>query len=283
MSYEQVDGGQLPVSTAASPKSDPVRDDIMDQEAEKLVQVRSNSRRTWRHYWATLSALCSAGGKPPSNPNGWPNPREEDLNERPSRIIKIGGEQVFSFRNNFVKTSKYELWDFPGKFLLEEFNPYTKVANCYFLMISAMQCIPQISNTNGYPTTLIPLLFIIFVDAVFQLLEDSSRHRADRAANSSTAYRLDAGTGQFVPCRWHEVAVGDFLRVENRSIVPADIVVLSVAEKTEPAQGLCYVETKSLDGETNLKIKTALPGTLAVVRHCGVLYCTVLNMYRFHY
>jgi phospholipid-transporting ATPase len=44
--------------------------------------------------------------------------------------------------------------------------------------------------------------------------------------------------------------------------IPADILILAVAEKSEPAQGICYVETKSLDGETNLKIRTAVPSTL---------------------
>ena len=157
------------------------------------------------------------------------------------------------------------MWDFLGKFLMEEFDPTTKVANCYFLMIACLQCITQISNTGGIPTTLIPLLFIIFVDATFQLLEDASRHRADKRENASVAYRYDPASRQFVSCKWFEISVGDYIRIDTRAMVPADVIILGVAEKTEPPQGICYVETKSLDGETNLKVKTALPCTMAKV------------------
>lgn len=52
----------------------------------------------------------------------------------------------------------------------------------------------------------------------------------------------------------------------DRETIPADVLVLSVCEKPGlPPQGLCYVETKSLDGETNLKIKNAMPNTFASV------------------
>ena len=233
-------------------------------ENENLVPER-RTRRPWRYYWQKLLSMGSTGSKPSANPDGWPFPTEEDIAEKPTRIIKVGGEQDYQFCNNFVKTSKYEVWDFPGKFLMEEFDPTTKVANCYFLMISALQCIGPISNTGGIPTTLIPLLFIIMVDATFQLLEDASRHRADTKENASIAHRFNPQTASFEDCKWYEISVGDYIRIDTRAMVPADVIIVSVAEKTEPPQGLCYVETKSLDGETNLKIRSALPGTLAKV------------------
>ena len=241
-------------------------------ENENLVQERK-VQRPWGYYWQKMTKWGNGSGKPDSNPNGWPFSTEEDIAERPTRQITVGGEQEFHFCNNFVKTSKYEVWDFPGKFLMEEFDPTTKVANCYFLMISALQCVGPISNTGGIPTTLIPLLFIILVDATFQLLEDSSRHKADKKDNASLAYRYDSRARQFVECKWFEIGVGDFIRIDTRAMVPADVLILSVAEKTTPAQGICYVETKSLDGETNLKIKTALPGTMSKVR---ILDCETL-------
>ena len=56
---------------------------------------------------------------------------------------------------------------------------------------------------------------------------------------------------------WKSVEVGDFVRIYNDDQVPADIAILS----TSDPDGACYVETKNLDGETNLKVRQAL--------HCG--------------
>lgn len=236
------------------------------EDTAKLVT--SSSRRAT--YFHQMSRYFSWGGNsnglPDSNPKGWPHSNEEDLLERPKRIVRIGGPQIFSFCTNFVKTSKYEMWNFLPKFLLEEFNPKTKVANCYFLLISGLQCIPSISNTGGLPTTLIPLLFVVFVDALFQIFEDISRHRADTKANASVAHRFNPTNAAFEDCKWSELSVGDYILIKTRESIPADVLILSVAEKGEPAQGLCYVETKSLDGETNLKIRTAIPCTLNLIK-----------------
>lgn len=203
--------------------------------------------------------------RPPSIPRNWPNPTEEDLNERPKRIINISSSQDYYFSSNFVKTSKYEFWSFLPKFLLEEFNPKTKVANCYFLLISALQCIPQISNTSGYPTTMIPLIGVVFVDGILQIYEDLARHKADKEANASIAKKYDHVLQDFVESRWYEIEVGNIIKINSRETIPADIVIFAVAEKSQPCQGISYVETKSLDGETNLKLRYALPCTLSKV------------------
>ncbi|KAJ9603336.1 phospholipid transporting ATPase [Cladophialophora chaetospira] len=61
-------------------------------------------------------------------------------------------------------------------------------------------------------------------------------------------------TARFKKDYWKNVKVGDFVRIYNDEPVPADIVVLS----TSDPDGACYVETKNLDGETNLKVRQAL-------------------------
>lgn len=49
--------------------------------------------------------------------------------------------------------------------------------------------------------------------------------------------------------------VGDVLQVVKDSFFPADLLLLAVPESPD---GLAYVETINLDGESNLKIKKAL-------------------------
>ena len=212
-----------------------------------------------------IDRITSQNKLPPSLPRNFPNHSEEDLAERPSRVLNIGKPQIASFHSNFVKTSKYELWNFLPKFLMEEFNPKTKIANCYFIIVACLQMVRPISNTDGWPTTLIPLVFVVVVDGIVQLIEDIARHRADTEANSTPAQVLDSSGTEFKNVQWFEVAVGDIIKISSRETIPADVVILCVAEKQgAPPQGICYVETKSLDGETNLKLRNALPSTYAV-------------------
>lgn len=52
---------------------------------------------------------------------------------------------------------------------------------------------------------------------------------------------------------WQELKVGDIVRVHCDEFFPADMILGQSSE----AKGICYVETKNLDGETNLKHKVA--------------------------
>lgn len=69
---------------------------------------------------------------------------------------------------------------------------------------------------------------------------------------------------------WEDLKVGDFVRLRGDESVPAgssfvaptthlltwtDIVVCATSEE----ENVCYVETKNLDGETNLKSRNAVP------------------------
>ncbi|CAN0338256.1 unnamed protein product, partial [Scytosiphon promiscuus] len=73
------------------------------------------------------------------------------------------------FVSNMVRTAKFEYYDFLPRFLWEEFNPATKIANVYFLFIAALQVIPSITNTFGLPLMLLPLFFVVCVDAIFMV------------------------------------------------------------------------------------------------------------------
>eukprot|EP00606_Chrysophyceae_sp_TOSAG23-5_P000379 GSChrysophyteH2.ASY1.ANO1.183.1 assembled CDS len=213
----------------------------------------------------------NSSGLPSGLPNRWPNHDEEDLKLLPWRSVSVGKRQSYHYKDNFVKTSKYTfylgVWDFLPKFLLEEFNPRTKIANCYFLMIAMLQMVPKISNTGGIPTTFAPLAAVVFVDGFFQVIEDLGRHKADKVSNSSKAIRYEPSSNRWIPTAWHMIEVGDYIKVHSREQIPADMIILCTAEETGmPARGQCYVETKQLDGETNLKLRLAMPNTMANVR-----------------
>lgn len=47
--------------------------------------------------------------------------------------------------------------------------------------------------------------------------------------------------------------VGDVVRVKEDEYFPADLLLIA----SSGTDGICYVETKNLDGETNMKNKFA--------------------------
>jgi len=54
---------------------------------------------------------------------------------------------------------------------------------------------------------------------------------------------------------WEDLKVGDFVQLRSNEQVPADIVLCATSEP----ENVAYVETKNLDGETNLKSRNAVP------------------------
>lgn len=72
--------------------------------------------------------------------------------------------------------------------------------------------------------------------------EDIKRRVSDRETNNKPTRVLR--DGQFVEIFWKDVKTGDIVKVCNKEAFPCDIVLLSSSEH----QGICYVETSSLDG-----------------------------------
>lgn len=61
---------------------------------------------------------------------------------------------------------------------------------------------------------------------------------------------------------WQSLKVGDYVLLKGGDSLPADILILSTSERG----GICYAETKNLDGETNLKIRDAVKSTAFITR-----------------
>ncbi|KAF0684192.1 Aste57867_23815 [Aphanomyces stellatus] len=177
------------------------------------------------------------------------------------------GDAHGPFCSNVVITSKYTAWTFLPKFTVESF---AKLANAYFLLVSILQCIPAITNT-GWPSTLPVLLFILAVDGTLAIIEDRRRHVADEEANSAECTVVRA-TGALETIHWSQLQVGEIVKLGNRDTAPADLIILAVHEvDVAHKAGICYIETKSLDGETNLKLRQALESTVDVQTEAQVL------------
>ncbi|KUF82695.1 phospholipid-transporting ATPase [Phytophthora nicotianae] len=166
------------------------------------------------------------------------------------------------FCNNKVVTAKYTKFNFIPRFF---YGRLSQVANFYFLLVGAGQIIPEISSTQTIPYQWIVLMLVLSIDAVFAAIEDRGRHIADAKMNARVSHIFDLDEpGCFRDDTWRNVAVGDIIKVENYEAIPADLLLLAVSEPDPNAPtGICFVETKSLDGETNLKVRQALSCTFS--------------------
>ncbi|KAJ3361014.1 hypothetical protein GGF32_007821 [Allomyces javanicus] len=169
-----------------------------------------------------------------------------------ARSDLAGTDDAPSFLHNGISTAKYTPWSFLPKFLREQFGKY---ANVFFLFTACIQQIPGISPTNRFDT-ITPLTVVLLFTAAKEIAEDLRRHRADDEVNQCNVQVLGRDA-QLRTVVWQDVAVGDIVRVENGESFPADLVLLASSEQ----DGIAYIETANLDGETNLKIKQARPET----------------------
>ncbi|KAI9140986.1 hypothetical protein BKA69DRAFT_1076577 [Paraphysoderma sedebokerense] len=155
------------------------------------------------------------------------------------------------FLHNGISTAKYTYVTFLPKFFFEQFSKY---ANLFFLFTACIQQIPDVSPTNQFDT-IIPLSLVLAFTGLKEGLEDSRRHKNDDEVNNRPASVLVGD--ELHTIKWRDVKVGDIVRVENGKFFPADLLLISSSEP----EGICFIETSSLDGETNLKIKQARPET----------------------
>lgn len=166
--------------------------------------------------------------------------------DQSDREFILNNTNLKSYRNNQINTSKYNFLTFLPKNLIEQF---TKLANFYFLIIGFLQTFHEISSSGGVPVILFPLTIIIIVSGAKDLFEDLKRRRSDNQENSRLVDFLS--NTNYIQRSWEDIIVGNIIKIKENEYFPADILLL----KSSDPKNICYIETKNLDGETNLKRK----------------------------
>ncbi|KAK7864499.1 hypothetical protein R5R35_003115 [Gryllus longicercus] len=189
-----------------------------------------------------------------------PGPRPEET-ERRIRANDREYNSQFNYANNYIKTSKYTVLTFLPLNLFEQFQ---RLANFYFLCLLVLQLIPAISSLT-WVTTAVPLIGVLLLTAIKDAYDDYQRHTSDSQVNTRLSKVLRGG--RLAEERWAEVQVGDVIRMENDQFVAADVLLLSTSEPN----GLCFIETAELDGETNLKCRQCLPETAEMGQNDSLL------------
>ncbi|EGS17623.1 putative aminophospholipid transporter protein [Thermochaetoides thermophila DSM 1495] len=265
------------------------------------LKVQEKGEEVYKKY--ILEGLLRQKPIPPSK-DGRHIPLKPGLARRkPLKDERTGHAYI----SNFIRSSRYTLWNFLPKQLFFQFS---KLANFYFLVIGILQMIPGLSTTGTY-TTIGPLIAFVCLSMAKEGYDDYRRYRLDKLENRSYAWVLDpedrvrmdyalkgkgtawknwfrsrrgkktdesqeeqpteletvntgSGDERWSRIEWQDIRVGDIIRLRRDEDVPADIVLIHA---TGP-NGIAYIETMALDGETNLKSKQASP---LLAKHCATV------------
>jgi phospholipid-transporting ATPase len=103
------------------------------------------------------------------------------------------------------------------------------------------------------PSSMIGTFGFVLIATMFkEALEDYSRYKQDKQSNDKLVLKHLKGTWEIVHC-W-TLKPGDIIKVLKEEEFTADCVIIKSSNNT----GYCFIDTKNLDGETNLKEKCAI-------------------------
>ena len=151
------------------------------------------------------------------------------------------------FKNNTISTTKYNAFTFLPKALLYQF---IRLANVYFVFIAIIQSIPIISPL-GAATGVAPLIFVLAVSLIREAVEDLKRRKLDNEQNSNEVETYI--NGEWVKIESGNLRMGEIVKIRKDGVFPSDLMLID----SNLTDGICFIETGTLDGEKTLKIKSS--------------------------
>ncbi|KAI8612453.1 hypothetical protein BC830DRAFT_1136639 [Chytriomyces sp. MP71] len=151
-------------------------------------------------------------------------------------------------RANFISTTKYSVLTFIPLFLYSQFRRFY---NIYFLLGALSALYP--SSALSPMSQISPLLAVLLFAALKDLIEDYARYRSDCEANEKITQVVRDGV--LLEVKAQDLMKGDLVFVKKNEKLSVDAIIMASSLE----DGTCFVETAELDGETNLKRRSAIP------------------------
>ena len=160
-------------------------------------------------------------------------------------IINPENEEENPYIANGIKTSKYTVWNFVPLFLLYFYSNYF---NLYFLIVTIILSIKSIS-TMSWTIGVIPYLVVIAMSIFREGFEDYKKYSNDKKFNNSKSQIYNSKKKDFEEIFWKDMKVGNIVKLVRNESIPCDVLII----ETSSENGLSYLETSNLDGESALK------------------------------
>ena len=175
---------------------------------------------------------------------------------------------IYNLEDNTISTTKYNIFTFLPKGLLYQFSRW---ANIYFLFTAIIQNIPIISPIKSI-TAIIPLIFVLGISMIREAFEDIARYKYDHLNNEEEIIVLR--NNKFIKSKSKTLRHGEIILIYENQNIPTDMILID----TSFSEGICYVETSSLDGEKNLKLKATNKYTLGFINEDIEMNKTIENV-----
>jgi phospholipid-translocating ATPase len=167
------------------------------------------------------------------------------------RVIDTYASRSNIYPPNTIRNQKYSMVSFLPLVLYEQFRYFY---NFYFLAISLTQLHEEL--VVGYIAQYLgPLFFVLALTIAKEAHDDIKRFLRDKEVNRQIyCKKID---GDSVEIASDQIQVGDIIYLQRNQRVPADMVLLHTSERS----GAIFLRTDQLDGETDWKLRVAVPET----------------------
>ena len=161
-----------------------------------------------------------------------------------------------SLKSNKIKTVKLSLFSVMAKNLIKQL---TRPVMLFYIIAAMIQVVDEYTNSNNRPALLFPVIFIAYLNFIFNVTEEITLRNTDDFENKSKVQLLSPKPEEFADSKkvfvnWESIKPGNVVKVKRNQFFPADLLLVSSSNKS----GDAYVDIQNITGETTLVRKESV-------------------------